>query len=163
MKHTDLIVILDRSGSMSGIRTDVMGGFDQMMKEQAALEGTCNVTLVQFDGIEVETVCTGVPVSDMEPLQLSPRSNTPLLDAVGQTVARMDDEYGKMDETKRPEQVLVLIITDGQENASVEFTLPDIRKLIEEHENRGWVFSYLGANVDAFAEAIEEHGGRGAV
>lgn len=152
MKHTDLIVILDRSGSMAPVAKDMEGGFDQMMRDQAKVKGTCNVTLVQFDD-EVETVYSGVPVAKVPKCSLQPRGWTALLDAIGQTLANVDTELAKLPAERRPERVMVLVITDGQENRSTEYRLPQVKHMIEERQARGWAFVYLGANVDAFAEA----------
>lgn len=152
-KHTDLVVILDRSGSMENIARDMEGGFNSMIREQRAQEGTCNVTLVQFDSEEIETVYTGKPVGEVPPLVLSPRGGTPLLQAVGQTITQVETVLAHLPEDQRPEQVMVLIITDGQENTSREFTRDQVKTLVERKTKEGWAFVYLGANVDAFAES----------
>ena len=153
MKHTDLVVILDRSGSMANLRSDMEAGFDGLIAAQRKLEGTCNVTLVQFDSGGIETVYTGTPVADVPPLKLEPRGSTPLLDAVGTTVERIRQQVEALPADQRPEQVMVLIITDGYENASVEYKKAQVQKLVGEARAKGWEFVYLGANVDAFAEA----------
>jgi len=153
VKHTDLIVILDRSGSMAGLARDMEGGFDQLIREQARLKGSCNVTLVQFDSQAIDTVYTGTPVGKVPPLSLEPRGGTPLLDAVGSSLAAASQQIAGLPAARRPEQVMVIIITDGAENASHEYTLPQVRALVEKLSGEGWRFVYLGANVDAFAEA----------
>lgn len=155
MKHTDLVIILDRSGSMADIQADVEGGFRAFVKEQRTLPGTCNVTLVHFDTHAIDTVYTGKPIAEVPDLELVPRGGTPLLDAVGQTVTKLDAALAALPPEQRPEQVMVLVITDGQENSSREFRLADVKRLIETHqgEPHRWAFVYLGANVDAFAEA----------
>ena len=149
MTATNLIVILDRSGSMVSIETDIEGGFNQFMLEQSELDGECYVTLVQFDSVSIDTVFSDVQVDQVPPLELKPRGMTPLLDAIGRTVAEFDERF----EADKTDRVMVVIITDGQENWSTEYTLDRIKRIIELHEKDGWKFVYLGANVDAFAEA----------
>jgi len=149
MNATNLIVILDRSGSMLTIKTDIEGGFDQFMLEQSNLDGECYVTLAQFDSEGIDTVFSDLSVDQVPPLDLKPRGMTPLLDAIGRTVAQFDDRF----KDDKPDRVMVVIITDGQENWSQEYTLDSVKQIIERHEKDGWKFVYLGANVDAFAEA----------
>ncbi len=157
---TDLVVILDRSASMESIRADVKQGFDRLIAEQKEMEGHCGVTLVQFDtdpdeGPEpvIETVFTGVPVAEVRPLEFHPRGWTPLLDAVGSTIFKLTDKIASMDEKFAPDKVIVVIVTDGHENASKEYKLNVVKKMIEMYTTPKMQFVYLGANVDAFAEA----------
>jgi uncharacterized protein YegL len=152
--HTSLVVILDRSGSMTSMKADVEGGFDRLIKEQVDGEGTCDVTLVQFDTEGVETVYSGKPIAQVESLVLEPRGGTPLLDAIGTTIGNVDVHLSGLGADRKPDRVLVIIVTDGYENASREYTRPQIKTLIEQHEkDKDWKFVYVGANVDAFAEA----------
>jgi len=154
--HTELVVILDRSGSMSGIANDMKGGFDKLIDEQNAQPGTCAVTLVQFDGGVVDVVYEEKPVNKVPKLVLVPRGSTNLLDAVGETIDRIGQRLAETPESQRPEKVVVLIITDGEENASREYTRGMVRKRIEHQEKEyGWQFMYLGANVDAFHESAK--------
>lgn len=143
---TEIIVLLDRSGSMAAIKTDMQGGYDSFIAEQRKLPGECAVTLVQFDSEGVETVYESRPVAEVPPLVLAPRGTTPLLDAMGQTLTRSIDR-------KLEGRVLFLVITDGQENASHEFKKDQIKTMVQQQTTAGWAFSFLGANVDAFAEA----------
>jgi uncharacterized protein YegL len=144
--HCEVIVLLDRSGSMSSIKKDMEGGYNSFVATQRAVPGTCAVTLVQFDSHGIDTVYESTPVADVPNLTLDPRGSTPLLDAFGQTLTRSIARgiTGR---------VLFLVITDGQENASTEFKKEQIKALVEQQTKAGWAFSFLGANVDAFSEA----------
>lgn len=150
----EVVVILDRSGSMSSIKTDMEGGFNAFVAKQQQLPGECRLTLVQFDSQGIDTIHKSLPIAQVPPLVLEPRGNTPLLDAVGHTVSHTEKRLHGTADRIDPKRVMVLIITDGQENASHEFTREVVKKLVErvtkEHQ---WSFVYLGADVDAFAEA----------
>lgn len=151
---TELVVVLDRSGSMSAIRRAMEDGFDHLVAEQRAAPGECRVTLVQFDSEAIETVYAGRSVADVPPLVLEPRGFTPLLDAVGRTVEQTGQRLSALDEPVRPGKVVVLVITDGAENASREYTRAQVMALVKHQSDvYQWKFVYLGANVDAFAEA----------
>ena len=142
----NIIIILDRSGSMASIKSDVEGGFDSFVADQRK-EGKkkTTLTLVQFDSEAIETVYERKLLADVPSLALEPRGMTPLLDAVGSTIAKSRDTYTK--------KTLVVIITDGMENASHEYKKDAVKAAIEDARKKDWEFIYLGANVDAFAEA----------
>ncbi len=160
---TEIIVLLDRSGSMASLQKDVCGGFDQFVAEQAKLPGDCQLTLVQFDSTSIDTVHEAKPVKDVPALSFQPRGSTPLLDAMGDTITTVGERLQRTGEDKRPEKVIFLVITDGEENASTRYTKEKIKTMVE-HQTKtyNWVFSYLGANVDAFAEAASLGIARGA-
>lgn len=150
---TEIIVILDRSGSMEPIAADMCGGFDQFIADQRKEPGTCTVSLAQFAG-EYETVYSAVDIHSVPPLALIPRGNTALLDAIGRTINETGERLSSMAEDARPSKVIVLIITDGEENASREFTQAQINGMItHQREAYSWDFVYLGANQDAIAVA----------
>lgn len=150
---TEIIVILDRSGSMASCADDMRGGFDSFIAKQRLEPGECKVTLAQFDHV-YEVVYTSRPISQVPPLVLEPRANTALLDAIGRTITETGDRLRVMPEAERPSRVLCLIITDGMENASTEFRHETIQKMIaHQHDKYQWEFVYLGANQDAFAVA----------
>ncbi|MCL2315842.1 MAG: VWA domain-containing protein [Actinomycetia bacterium] len=150
--YTDITMLLDRSGSMQSIKTDIEGGFDAFMAEQRKQPGTCRVSLSQFD-TEYESVYTAKDLADVPPLDLCPRDATALLDAIGQAVRDTQARLGAMPEAERPGAVIVGIMTDGLENSSREMTYPAVKALIEAQETRhGWIFTYLGANQDAIEE-----------
>jgi hypothetical protein len=139
----DRIFVLDRSGSMDACRDDTIGGFNAFVESQKEFGGT--LTLVQFDH-EYQLVYENKPIGEVEPLTRAtfvPRGSTALLDAIGRIVK----------ECKTQTIPTIIILTDGQENASHTYTRAHLKDLIEERQKDGWTFVYLGANQDAFAEA----------
>lgn len=146
--HTNMTVLLDRSGSMSSIRDDMCGGFDAMMAEQRKTPGELLVTLVQFDSLSIDTVYEAKPVAQVPPLVLEPRGSTPLLDAMGSTIGATADRLDKL--TTKPDKVVFVVITDGMENASREMTKTMVLERVKAHPD--WEFVFLGANMDAVAE-----------
>lgn len=150
-----IAVVVDRSGSMSSCRTDMQGGFDAFIKAQRELPGECRVTLVQFDNF-YEVVYVDKPIADVPPLVLSPRGSTALLDAIGRTVTEVGERLDKLPEDQRPGSVEVVIITDGEENASREWQPDTVRELLKrQQEVYSWRITFLGANIDAVATAAD--------
>ena len=150
----DITLIVDRSGSMVKTREEAEGGINAFIKEQAELEGNALLTLVQFDTV-METVHKGVPIEFVPTFSLEPRGLTALLDAVGKTINETGIRLANMMEADRPALVVFGIITDGLENSSHEFTKDQIKTMIEKQTNDyNWQFTFLGANQDAFAEAV---------
>lgn len=146
---THLYFLLDRSGSMQSIRDDTVGGFDAFIAEQRGLPGECRVTLAQFDD-RYEVVYSERPIRDVPSLELQPRGMTALLDAIGRLVTDAGARLAALPESDRPATVIVGIMTDGQENASKEWTHPAVRSLIQQQtEAYSWEFLYLGADQDA--------------
>jgi hypothetical protein len=144
-----LVFLLDRSGSMQSIKSDVIGGFHAFLTEQRATDGQCAVTLAQFDH-EYEVVYQGIPLDQVPPLALSPRGRTALLDSMGKLITDTVAEIDALPEDDKPGTVVVAIMTDGLENASGEWRRPDIKALVEQQTNeRGWEFLYMGADQDA--------------
>jgi len=158
MARDDLVfiaVVLDRSGSMSSMRDDAIGGFNSFLAEQQEAPGEALFTLILFDH-EYITVHDGVPIKDVPPLDRNtfvPRGNTALLDAIGRTVNVMEATIGKMKEEDRPSRQIVAILSDGHENWSQEFKRHDIKKIIEDRSKHGWDFMFLSAGLDQFADA----------
>lgn len=150
---TDITLVVDRSGSMEEIRSDAEGGVNAFVKAQVNEPGEALLTLVQFD-TEYEFVHRGVPVQDVPDYTLSPRGMTALLDAVGRAINETGERLSKMRELDRPGLVVFVVMTDGHENSSQEFTKSRIKKLIERQQSQyNWHFTFLGANQDAFEEA----------
>lgn len=146
---TLIAFLLDRSGSMQSIKSDVVGGFDAFLAEQRAGEGDCRVTLAQFDN-EYEVVYRAVPVSEVPPLVLNPRNTTALLDSMGKLITETAAEIAALAEDDKPGSVVIAIMTDGLENASHEWSRPAIKSLVEQQTNEfGWEFLYMGADQDA--------------
>lgn len=146
MQSADLLVIIDRSGSMYNIAEDMSGGLNKLIEEQKKLAGKCRLTLVQFDSESVDNVYVGADISEYTGYQLSPRNSTPLFDAIVRGTATFDDmvkKNGKLDRT------VCVIITDGQENASREAKSEDVISLLKDkQENEKWDIVYLGADHD---------------
>ncbi|MBM3494977.1 MAG: VWA domain-containing protein [Armatimonadetes bacterium] len=155
--YTHMTVILDRTGSMESIRDDTIGGFNAFLAGQRSTEGTATITLVQFDSQDpFEVLYSFRNVADAPDLTREtyvPRASTPLLDALGRGMNDLDARLSAMDTADRPEHVLFVAITDGQENASREFRRADIARMMEERKERGWQFVFLSADMDAVAEA----------
>lgn len=152
--YTDITVLMDRSGSMSSIKESMETAFDNFIKEHKAVPST-KLTLVQFDDVNnQDVVYQGVPVGAVERLTLKPRGNTPLLDAFCKVIDNTGRRFANLSESERPDQVLIVVITDGQENCSRHFTRNNVYdKVTKQREDYKWQFVYLGANQDAFAEA----------
>jgi hypothetical protein len=148
---TDITMVIDRSGSMESIRTDAEGGINSFIEQQKQEPGEANVTLVQFD-TDYEFVHSGVPIRQVPAFKLVPRGSTALLDAVGRAVNETGARLAAMDESQRPGLVVFVIVTDGEENSSREFTRDQIRTMVE-HQQLAykWQFTFLAANQDAFA------------
>lgn len=156
--YTHITVILDRSGSMESIKDDTIGGFNDFLREQQEQPHYATMTLVQFDTKNpYEVISDFVPLSEVLKLNktnYTPRSGTPLLDALGRGIADLDTKIAKMPETERPEQIVFLVITDGLENSSREFQRKDIKDMIKQRqEQQGWQFVFLSADLSAIEEA----------
>jgi hypothetical protein len=144
---------VDRSGSMQAIQQDAEGGVNAFIAEQAKAPGDALLTLVQFD-TEYEFLHRGTPIRQVPEYQLVPRGMTALLDAVGRAINETGERLAKMDEADRPGLVVFVVMTDGEENSSKEFTKAQIKQMIQhQQEKYQWHFTFLGANQDAFAEA----------
>lgn len=152
---TDITLVVDRSGSMDDIKSDAQGGVNSFIAQQAQQPGQALLTLVQFD-TEYEFLYRGIPIGQAPKYELHPRGATALLDAIGRAINETGERLAKMPETERPGLVVFVVMTDGQENSSVEFTNPKIREMIERQQNQyQWQFTFLGADQDAFAEASQ--------
>jgi hypothetical protein len=149
---TDISVVLDRSGSMASVWQDTIGGFNSFIDAQRKLPGACNVSALQFDN-EFETLYTAKPVGDAPLLTKEtyvPRGGTALLDAIGRTIIATGTRLAAMPDDQRPGKVIFVILTDGEENASREFTRAKVFEMIKlQRETYQWDFVFLGANQDA--------------
>jgi uncharacterized protein YegL len=155
----EIVIILDRSGSMVSVRNDTIGGFNTFVEEQKKTTvGECLLTLVQFDN-EYEVVYSGKPITEVPLLNKGnyiPRGSTALLDAIGKTINEVGARLSKMNEEDRPSLVIFVTQTDGQENASLYFRSEQIKEMIK-HQTYfyNWQFVFLGADQDSFqAEEI---------
>ncbi len=153
---TELVFILDKSGSMSGLESDTIGGFNSMLAKQKSVEGECRVTTVLFDH-GYELIHDRIDINAISPMtdkEYQVGGMTALLDAVGRTVNKIGNAQKHTAEDYRAEKVMFVIITDGMENASREFTADKIKALIErQKEKYAWEFIFLGANIDAVETA----------
>ncbi len=150
---TDIVLVIDRSGSMQAVREDAEGGVNSFIEDQAKEPGDALLTLVQFD-TEYEFVHRGVPIGEVPTYELHPRGGTALLDAVGRSIIETGNRLAAMDEKDRPGLVIFVVMTDGLENSSMEFTKAKINEMVEHQQSKySWQFTFLGANQDAFAEA----------
>jgi hypothetical protein len=149
--------VLDRSGSMDSIRSDVIGGFNVFLRSQQAEGPDALMTLVQFDSQDPhEILLESKSILDVEPLSSTnfvPRSGTPLYDAMGHVIADATSRAERRRGSGEPrEEILFVTFSDGEENASVEYSRAKVFDLIKRREAEGWSFAYLGANQDAYAE-----------
>ena len=153
---TELVIILDRSGSMQGLEADTIGGFNSMIEKQKKEEGDAYVSVVLFDD-KMDVIYDRVDIKKIEPMtdkQYYVRGTTALLDAVGRAILHIQRVHKYAREEDRPEKTLFVITTDGMENASREYSYDKVRRMIEEQKEKdNWEFMFLGANIDAVAEA----------
>jgi len=148
-----LCVVMDRSGSMSNIAKDMEGGLNSFIKEQKELPGELTVSFYRFDDF-CERVIDFIPVKMVGELKLEPRNMTALNDAIGKAVKETGEALAKMKEEDRPALVTIMIITDGGENSSREYTAEMVKQMVTEQETKyNWKFTYLGANQDSFSVA----------
>jgi uncharacterized protein YegL len=150
---TDITVVLDRSGSMQQCKDEAENGLAHFIEEQKSVPGSALFTLVQFD-TSYEFVHRGVDIKTVGRHRLVPRGMTALLDAVGRAINETGQRLRALPEAERPGLVVFVILTDGYENSSHEFSRAKIKEMIEHQQNvYKWQFTFLGANQDAFAEA----------
>ena len=152
---TELVFILDRSGSMAGMESDTIGGFNAVLKKNREVEGDAVVSVVLFDN-HSEVLVDREPIECVKPLtekDYTVRGCTALLDAVGGSVRFIERIQKYLPEEIRPEKTVFVITTDGYENASKRFTYERVKGMIERKQADGWEFLFLGANIDAAAEA----------
>lgn len=149
---TEIVFILDRSGSMSGLETETIGGYNSMLEKQKKEEGEAVISTILFDN-QVEILHDRKALEKVEPItdkEYYVRGCTALLDAVGGAIHRVGKLQKELPEEERPEKTLFIITTDGMENASKEYTYDKVRKMVEKKKRKlHWEFIFLGANIDA--------------
>ena len=152
---TELVFILDKSGSMSGLESDTIGGYNSMRKAKA-VEGECRITTVLFDN-NYEILHDRIDIRAVEPIsekEYHVGGTTALLDAIGRTIHKIGNAQKHTAEDYRAEKVLFVIITDGEENSSREYSAEKVKALIDRQKTKyGWEFIFLGANIDAVETA----------
>ena len=153
---TELVFILDRSGSMAGLESDTIGGYNAMLKKQKGEAGEATVTTVLFDD-DYELLHDRIDIRGIQPItgkDYYVRGSTALLDALGRTISKIGNAQRHTSDELRAEKVLFVITTDGMENASREYDYAKIRHMVERQQQKyGWEFIFLGANIDAFDTA----------
>jgi uncharacterized protein YegL len=152
---TELVFILDRSGSMGGLETDTIGGFNAMIGKQKKETGKCFVTTILFDNVS-ETLYDRVDLSEIPTMtdkDYTVRGCTALLDAVGGAIKHIETIHKYVRPEDVPAHTMFIITTDGYENASHAFTSDQVKKMIEAKKELGWEFLFLGANIDAVETA----------
>jgi Mg-chelatase subunit ChlD len=149
--YAAIALVVDRSGSMHSIASDVRGSVEQFIGEQKKVNGRAYLTLSQFDD-KYEVVNDFVDINSVDEKQFSkeytPRGTTALLDAIGRTTISLQSKLDAMPQTERPKRVIVAIITDGLENASTEFNIKQIKEMVQAKEAAGWDFIFMGATLD---------------
>ena len=154
MAKTEMVFILDKSGSMAGLEDDTIGGFNSMIEKQRAIPGEAIVTTILFDST-ISRLHDGVNIRNIEPMtskDYTAGGCTALLDAVGTTISTVHTRQKKMEE--KPDHTVFVIITDGAENSSREYSYQEVQKMIRNRrKNSGWEFIFLGANIDAIETA----------
>lgn len=154
MKHTEIICVIDRSGSMTSIKKSAIDGFNKFVNSQKELDGKANITTVLFDD-QYDVIHDNIEIDKIELLNdgtYVPRGMTALYDAIGKAINTVHGRINK--EMSEPSNVICAILTDGDENASTEYNQKTIHSLIKEMtDDYNWEFAFLGANQDSFAAA----------
>ena len=155
--YTDLTIVLDRSGSMSSFGSEVITSINAFLEKQKKEVGKCLVTLIQFDSANrYDVVLDKVDIKNARLETFDPRGTTPLYDCLGRAINDAGARFKSMAESERPANVVFLIMTDGFENASVEFTSEQVKGMVQTQENEfNWNFVYLGANQNAMVEGAK--------
>jgi uncharacterized protein YegL len=155
MNNTEIIFVIDRSGSMSNLVNDTIGGFNGFLASQKAIEGKATLTTVLFS-TSWKFLHDGMDIQEVQPMTMKDYQvggGTAMLDAIGEIINRVQDRHDEMG-TEKPDKVLFVITTDGEENSSRKYTKAQIEKMIKHQTNgHGWEFLFLGANMDAVKEA----------
>ncbi|MBQ6398801.1 MAG: VWA domain-containing protein [Clostridia bacterium] len=153
---TELVMILDRSGSMGGLESDTIGGYNSMLRKQREAEGEVLVSTVLFDNVS-EVLYDRIPLRDMPEMtekEYFVRGCTALLDAIGGAIHHIGNVHKYAREEDRPEKTIFVITTDGMENASRRYSYEKVKQMVErQKEKYGWEFLFLGANIDAIETA----------
>lgn len=157
MKRTAIVLVVDKSGSMQSVRSDVIGSINAFIDEQKAVPGECKMTLIQFDS--EDSYCVTYKSKDLQeinhltPAEYVPRGGTPLFDAIGRAITDLRTDIDALRYDEKPEAVIFVVQTDGQENSSKGYQLQQIKDLINRETNNGWEFIFLGVGPDAMTQS----------
>lgn len=154
---TEIVFILDKSGSMHGLEADTVGGFNSMLEKQRDEEGECLVTTILFND-RIEFLHDRLPIEKTEEITRKDYrvgGCTALIDAIGTAITHISNIHKYAREEDVPQKTMFVITTDGMENASVEYTDKKVKKMIEEKKKLGWEFLFIGANIDAVKTAAD--------
>ena len=155
---SELVFILDRSGSMSGLERDTVGGFNSVLQKQKGEPGEALVSTVLFNDVS-EVICSRKNLRSVEPMreqEYEPQGCTALLDAMGDAMTYIARTHRELRDEYVPEHTIFVIMTDGEENSSRRYTIEQIRRMVKECEQEyGWEFLFLGANIDGIAAAAD--------
>ena len=154
---TELVFVVDRSGSMGGLESDTIGGFNATLARHRAAEGEAVVSTVLFDN-EIDVLHDRISITDVNDMtdrDYQVRGCTALLDAVGGSINHISRVHGYLPDEYRPERTIFVIITDGYENASHKYDYRQVKDMISSKQEKGWEFLFLGANIDAIGEAAK--------
>lgn len=158
--YTEIVSILDRSGSMTSLTKETINGYNSFIKKQQLLPGDCNVTLVLFDD-KYEVLYESIPIKNVKKLNTKTyygRGMTAMNDAIGRTINTFGEKLSNMDESERPSHVIFNIVTDGYENASTEFTTQQLKQMITLQENvYNWSFIFIGSNINV-DDVVQNYG-----
>jgi len=153
---TEIIMVVDRSGSMAAVRDDAIGGFNTFLEDQKKQPGSANLTLVLFNQ-NYDIVLDGKPIQDVQPLTVEtyvPGGMTALLDAMGRAINQTGTRLAAMEEKDRPGRVIMVVLTDGQENSSHEFSRANIAEMVKHQEEKyGWKVIFLSSDLNAIQQA----------
>ncbi|MDO4501454.1 MAG: VWA domain-containing protein [Erysipelotrichaceae bacterium] len=152
---TEVVFIIDESGSMSGLEKDTVGGFNSTIKKQKEEEGECLVSTVFFNSVSrvLHDRIDSREISDMKEKDYYPNGCTALVDALGDSIKHIKRVHRYIREEDVPEKTLFVITTDGMENASRKYSMAQVKKMIEDQKEKGWEFIFLAANIDAYETA----------
>lgn len=155
--YTEIVCILDRSGSMRNVINDAIGGFNQFLADQKSVPGDAVMTIVYFDD-RYDLVVARQDIQQVEPIDIStysPRGMTALYDALGRTINKVGFKLAALPESERPSRVIIATLTDGEENASKDYTEQRLREMIDhQSEVYSWEFVFLASDLGAIREAV---------
>lgn len=148
---SEIVLLVDRSGSMSRIRDDMEQGLAEFIQKQKELPGECVVTSYTFDSL-LEKQFEKQPIQNIAKVVIQPRGSTALIDALAKTINEVGVRLSNTTESERPAQVIFIVITDGEENSSREFKIEKVKEMVKHQQNvYKWNFIFLGSNIDAIS------------